>query len=78
MDTSQLLSEGRLSCARGKFRPRNCPIDTILYSVVEGNGELVMFGGIQRDVINYDDGTEEVEIQIVNSLRVVKVKRKII
>lgn len=78
IDTSNLLSQGRLSSYRNKFRPMNCPTDTILYSVVEGNGELIMFGGIQQDVINYEDGTEEIEIQIINTLRVIKVKRKIV
>lgn len=78
IDTSNLLTEGRLSSFRNKFRPLNCPTDTILYTIVEGNGELIMFGGIQQDVINYEDGTEEIEIQIINTLRVIKVKRRII
>lgn len=78
LDTSHLVEQGRLTHVRNKLRPVNCPTDTILYSVIEGNGELIMFGGIQRDIINYDDGTEEIEIKIINSLRIMKLKRRVV
>lgn len=78
LDTSHLINEGRLTHIRSKLRPLNCPTDTILYSVIVGNGELIMFGGIQRDIISYDDGTEEIEIKILNTLRIMKLKKRIV
>lgn len=78
LDTSHLINECRLTHIRSKLRPLNCPTDTILYSVIVGNGELIMFGGIQRDIISYDDGTEEIEIKILNTLRIMKLKKRIV
>lgn len=78
IDTSKLLENGSLTYVKSKFRSLNCPTDTILYSVIEGNGELIMFGGIQRDIINYEDGTEEIEIKIIDTLHIIKAKRRII
>ena len=78
IDTTNLLESGKLSSIKSKCRSLNCPTDTILYSIVEGNGELIMFGGIQRDIINYEDGTEEREIKIIDTLHIIKTKRKII
>lgn len=78
IDTTNLLEDGKLTSVKSKFRSLNCPTDTILYSIVEGNGELIMFGGIQREIINYEDGTEEREIKIIDTLHIIKAKRKVI
>lgn len=36
--------------------PANVPDETIFYSLVEGRGELIMFGGIQRDMNSMQRG----------------------
>lgn len=78
IDTSDLLENGKLTSVKSKCKLLNCPTDTILYSIVEGNGELIMFGGIQREIINYDDGTEEREVKIIDTLHIIRAKREII
>lgn len=76
-DVSQLLIDRRLQYVRCKTRPFCIPMDAISYSIVEGNGELIMFGGVHSELINYEDGTEEVEIRILNTLRIIKMKKKV-
>lgn len=49
MDISNVLTENTVSWLPLKAVPDGSPEDTILYSLVAGNGELIMFGGIQKD-----------------------------
>lgn len=78
LDTSYLLEHSRLVHVRGKLRPLNCPSDTIFYSVVEGNGELLVFGGIQRNICKRADGNQEIIPEIMNTLKIIKLKKKVV
>lgn len=49
MDISNVLIDNTVSWLPLKAVPDGSPEDTILYSLVAGNGELIMFGGIQKD-----------------------------
>lgn len=49
MDISNILIDYTVSWLPLKAVPEGSPEDTILYSLVAGNGELIMFGGIQKD-----------------------------
>ena len=44
------------------------PEETIFYSLVEGRGELVMFGGIQRDIQNMQRGMDVKSHVVSNNL----------
>lgn len=79
LDTSCLLEDGRLLYVRNrnKLRPLNCPSDTILYSVIEGNGELMVFGGIRRNICKCNDN-QEIVSEITNALKIIKLKKKVV
>jgi F-box protein 42 len=59
LDISEVVSQCRVS-----WRPIeesfsvDAPDETIFYSLVEGRGELIMFGGIQRDIQSMQRGVD--------------------
>ena len=57
LDISRVLSEGIVNWQPVKASScQNAPEETILYSIVEGRAELIMFGGIQMDINSMQRG----------------------
>ncbi|GFS20978.1 F-box only protein 42 [Elysia marginata] len=69
LDISKAVSEhvvrwGPIS----EFQPEGAPEETICCSLVEGRGELVLFGGVRRDLTGVDRGPAGVSNMAVSKL----------
>ena len=51
------------------------PEETIFYSLVEGRGELIMFGGIQRDIQTMQRGLDLRSHIVSNNLHIISPRR---
>lgn len=67
LDISQVLSDNPVARWLTPRNVKNGPEETILYSLVKGKSELIMFGGIQKDA-NSVCWPMNVSSQISNSL----------
>lgn len=67
LDISQVLSDDPVARWLSPKNVKNGPEETILYSLVEGKSELIMFGGIQKDA-NSVGWPMNMSSQISNSL----------
>lgn len=67
LDISQVLSDNPVARWLTPKNVKNGPEETILYSLVKGKSELIMFGGIQKDA-NSVGWPKNVSSQISNSL----------
>lgn len=67
MDISSVLTEHFVSWLPLKSVPEGSPEDTILYTLVVGNGELIMFGGIQKDATSVTQQTQS-SLNIANTV----------
>ncbi|XP_060066686.1 F-box only protein 42-like [Ylistrum balloti] len=54
----------------------NAPEETIFYSLVEGRGELIVFGGIQRDIQSMQRGMDVKPQVVSNSLYIVSPRKQ--
>lgn len=54
----------------------NAPEETIFYSMVEGRGELIVFGGIQRDIQSMQRGMDVKPQVVSNSLYIVAPRKQ--
>ncbi|XP_060516603.1 F-box only protein 42 [Cylas formicarius] len=66
LDISQVLSKSPVAIWLPPKGVKNGPEETILYTLVEGKSELIMFGGIQKDANSLL--TVNISSQISNSL----------
>lgn len=67
LDISQVLNENPVANWLPPKNIKNGPEETILYTLVEGKSELIMFGGIQKDA-NSLGSSMNLSSQISNSL----------
>ncbi|XP_054708039.1 F-box only protein 42-like [Uloborus diversus] len=78
LDVGAALGEGRVAW-RPLGRQSPCaPEEIILYSLVLGKGELVMFGGIQKDLHSGQQEGETVPEVVSNSLHFMEAQRFVI
>lgn len=52
--------------------------EVILYSLVLGRGELVLFGGIQKDLANRQEDTDAMSEVVSSSLHFITCKKDVI
>lgn len=52
--------------------------EVILYSLVLGRGELILFGGIQKDLVNKQEDTDGTSEVVSSSLHFITSKRDVI
>lgn len=77
LDISQVLNEDSVASWLTPKNLKNGPEETILYTLVEGNSELIMFGGIQKDA-NSLGWSMNLSSQISNTLHFITAPRYII
>lgn len=67
LDIAQVLNEKPVAAWLPPKNLKNGPEETILYTLVEGKSELIMFGGIQKDA-NSVGWSMNLSSQISNTL----------
>lgn len=78
MDIETLVEECRVTWIPPQFPSSSDLEEIILYSLVLGRGELIMFGGIQKDVNSYAAEHEKVPQTVSNSLHFISAFKYII
>jgi F-box protein 42 len=82
LDISRVLEpEARVAWLPVKAVPQGSPDTTILYTLVRGNGELVMFGGIKKDassITQQTPPTMDMSDTVSNSLHFITTPQAII
>lgn len=78
LDISQAVSNGHVSWRMIKKQSSAAPEEIILYSLVLGKGELIMFGGIQKDLNSRQQVGESVPEVVSNSLHFMTAERFVI
>lgn len=78
LDISQAVSNGHVSWRMIKKQSPAAPEEIILYSLVLGKGELIMFGGIQKDLNSRQQVGESVPEVVSNSLHFMTAERFVI
>lgn len=83
LDVSQVAQEGKASWL--PLQPQAAATSTasmveevILYSLVLGRGELILFGGIQKDLVNRQEDTDATSEVVSSSLHFITSKRDVI
>lgn len=79
LDVSEALSHNRVTWL--PVKPSLGPEETILYSLVPGIGELIMFGGIEKDAMSLLNSNQEIRgivNTVCNNLRFISAPREII
>lgn len=71
LDISQVLSDNPVATWLPPKNLKNGPEETILYTLVEGKSELIMFGGIKKEANSLGFSTN-LSNQISNSLYFIK------
>lgn len=66
MDITNVLTEHSVKWLPIKSVAAGGPEHTILYSLVSGQGEIIMFGGIQKDVSQFS--IEESSLNVINTV----------
>lgn len=66
MDISSVLLDHSVTWLPIKSVATSGPEHTILYSLVAGQGEIIMFGGIQKDVNLF--GIDESSMNVINTV----------
>ena len=70
-----------LTCGTAKWRPivENMSVDaaeeTVFYSLVQGRGELILFGGIQKDIQSMQRGMDPKSHVVSNNLYILSPKK---
>ncbi|KAF4518011.1 hypothetical protein B566_EDAN009244 [Ephemera danica] len=80
MDISEVLTHGRVAWLPLKPTPPSLgPEETILYSLVAGVGELIMFGGIEKDAMSLlNPETRSIVNTVSNNLRFISAPREVV
>lgn len=67
LDISEVLETGRVTWQKLNFENiEGAPVETIFYSLVEGKNEILMFGGLEKDIQALQRG-HGIQTQIVNN-----------
>ncbi|XP_054282395.1 F-box only protein 42-like [Macrosteles quadrilineatus] len=66
MDITNVLTDNAVTWLPIKSVATGAPEHTILYSLVPGQGEIIMFGGIQKDVSQFN--VEESSLNVINTV----------
>lgn len=67
LDISQVLNTGTVRWQKLNFENMDgAPVETIFYSLVEGKNEILMFGGLERDIQALQRG-QGIQTQTVNN-----------
>lgn len=76
LDISKVVTEKIVTWQRVRENISDCiPEEAIFYSLVEGRGELIMFGGIQRDINSMQRGVRIKSHVVSNNLYVLSSPR---
>lgn len=79
MDLSLLLSKGILSWLPSCEEPCDSPDDVILYTLIEGKHEAIMFGGIKKDSsVRSNQAGGATAASVFNNVHVISTRRSII
>lgn len=78
LDISTAVTDGYVSWRMLKKQSPSAPEEIILYSLVLGKGELIMFGGIQKDLNSRQQEGETVPEVVSNSLHFMTAERFVI
>lgn len=68
LDINTAVSDGYVTWRMIRKQSPSAPEEIILYSLVLGKGELIMFGGIQKDLNSRQQEGETVPEVVSNSL----------
>lgn len=78
LDISNAASSGTVSWRALRNQCHSAPDEIILYSLVLGRGELIMFGGIQKDLNSRQQEGDTVPEIVSNTLHFMSAKRFVI